>query len=69
MTFRRAVVVSELKTYEDIFGPLLGRGLWDLDREQIADVVQGLSQVPVIVGVKIEKLHEGALQQLDGAGE
>ncbi len=62
-------IISELKTYENIFGPLLGRGLWDLDREQIADVVQGLSQVPVIVGVKIEKLHEGELQQLDGAGE
>ncbi len=62
-------IVSELKSYENIFGPLLGKGLWDLDRDQIADVVQGLSQVPVIVGVKIEKLHEGELQQLDGAGE
>ncbi len=44
-------IVNELKSYEDIFGPLLGRGLWDLDRDQIAVVVQGLSQVPVIVGV------------------
>ena len=62
-------IISELNSYENIFGPLLGRGLWDLDREKIADVVQGLSQVPVIVGVKIERLHEGKLQPLDGVGE
>lgn len=60
-------IVNELKSYENIFGPLLGKGLWDLDRDQIEVVVQGLSQVPVIVGIRIEKLHEEKVQQLHGS--
>ena len=61
-------IADELKSYENIFGALLGKALWDLDREQIAVVVEGLSQVPVIVGVKIERLHEGERQLLNSSG-
>lgn len=54
-------IAEELKTYEHIFGPLLAKALWNLDREQVNDVLLGLEQVPVIIGIKIERLQDSDL--------
>lgn len=54
-------IAEELKTYELIFGPLLAKALWNLDREQVNDVLLGLEQVPVIIGIKIERLQNSDL--------
>jgi len=66
--YTQQTIAEELKSYENIFGSLLGKALWDLDRDQIAGLVHGLSEVPVIVGVKIERLHDGALEVLNTKG-
>lgn len=54
-------IQEELQSYQRIFGPVLAKALWDLDKEQVNDIINGLSQVPVIVGVKIERLQENKL--------
>lgn len=52
---------KELQSYQNIFGPVLAKALWDLDKEQTNDIIKGLSQVPVIVGVKIERLQDNKM--------
>jgi len=54
-------IQKELQSYQRIFGPVLAKALWDLDKGQVNDIINGLSQVPVIVGVKIERLQENKL--------
>jgi len=53
--YTQGAIETELRSYEGIFGSLLGRALWDLDGDQINDLLHGLYEVPVIVGVKIER--------------
>ncbi|MCG8612049.1 MAG: response regulator [Pseudomonadales bacterium] len=66
--YTRETIQNELQSYQNIFGPVLGKALWDLDREQIRDIATGLFQVPVIVGVKIEKVQNGKTEFIDGLG-
>jgi len=49
----------ELESYQLIFGAVLSKSLWDLDHERIVDIVEGMTKVPVIVGVKIEREQNG----------
>ena len=51
-------ISQELKSYETIFGPVLGKSMWQLDRERIEDVMNAMNLVPVIKGVKINKVNE-----------
>lgn len=59
--YTQKAIAEELKTYEHIFGPVLAKSLWNLDREQVNDITQGFSEVPIIVGVKIERLKDNNL--------
>lgn len=59
--YTQQTIAEELKTYEHIFGPVLAKALWNLDREQVNDVTQGFSEVPIIVSVKIERLQDNKL--------
>jgi signal transduction histidine kinase/CheY-like chemotaxis protein len=52
----------ELESYQLIFGPVLSKALWDLDLERIDDIVDGMTQVPVIVGVKIDREQNGEMR-------
>ena len=49
-------IAKELQSYEVIFGDILGQAFWDVDRERILTIAKGLYEVPIVVGVKIEKL-------------
>ena len=64
----RDTIANELRSYEKIFGPVLAKALWNLDREQVNDIVIGLSEVPVVVGVKIERLKGDGFVYLSGQG-
>jgi signal transduction histidine kinase/CheY-like chemotaxis protein len=61
-------VQNELRSYQKIFSPLLGRSLWNLDREQVANIIEGLSEIPIVVGVKVERYQAGRLELLDSIG-
>lgn len=54
-------IAEELKSYEHIFGPVLAKALWDLDRDQIKSINRGLAEVPIIVKIKIERLQDSKL--------
>ncbi len=59
-------IEQELTTYQKIFGPVLAKALWDLDRDQINTITKGLTEVPIIVGVKIERLQGDKLIPYSG---
>lgn len=50
-------VVKELSRYQEIFGHVLARSIWDLDRERIGENLQALFSVPIVVGIKV--IREG----------
>lgn len=54
----KKTIITELKSYETIFGSVLAKSLWNLDKEQLSDIVQGMSNIPVIVGIKVETSQE-----------
>ena len=54
-------ISQELISYESIFGPVLGKSLWQLDRERIEDVIHAMNLVPVIKGVKINKVDKESI--------
>jgi len=47
-------IQEELKSCEAIFGDILGKALWDLDREQIRDTLSSVLELPVVVGVSVQ---------------
>ena len=61
-------IINELESYEKIFGSILGKALWDLDRDRIKEVVMGMSQVPIIVGIKVERIQGNTLLTVDKTG-
>ncbi|GAA3921559.1 response regulator [Litoribacillus peritrichatus] len=66
--YTQETIEKELKSYQKIFGPVLAKALWNLDREQIKDIVAGLSEVPVVVGVQIERYREQQLVPMAATG-
>lgn len=54
-------IAKELITYKHIFGPVLAKALWNLDREQVNDITEGFVEVPIIVGIKIERSQNNEL--------
>ncbi|MFT5593381.1 MAG: signal transduction histidine kinase/AmiR/NasT family two-component response regulator [Oceanicoccus sp.] len=51
-------IVRELSLYQDVFGQVLARSIWDLDRVRITENLNVLFNMPVIVGIKIIKPKE-----------
>jgi len=49
----QSVIQQELSSYESIFSGVLARAMWDLDRERLAESLNALNQVPIVVGVKV----------------
>jgi PAS domain S-box-containing protein len=49
----RQGVLGELRIYETTFSQSLTESLWSMDMEQISLLVQGIVQIPDIVGVRI----------------
>lgn len=47
-------IQEELKSCEAIFGDILGKALWDLDREHIRDTLSSVLELPVVVGVEVQ---------------
>lgn len=47
-------IQEELKSCEAIFGDILGKALWDLDREHIRDTLSSVLEMPVVVGVEVQ---------------
>jgi signal transduction histidine kinase/CheY-like chemotaxis protein len=59
-------ISQELISYQNIFGPVLGKSMWHLDRERIEDVMNAMNLVPVIKGVKINKVGEDKIFMAQG---
>ena len=59
--YTQETITTELETYQNIFGPVLAKAVWNLHREQVNDIAKGLSEVPIIVGIKIERLQDNQL--------
>lgn len=55
--YTQKTILDELQSFEKIFGPVLAKALWNLNRDQIEDVLEGMGNVPVIKDIKIEKLQ------------
>jgi hypothetical protein len=58
-THTKTQIKNELTINKKIFEPVLGAGLWDLDETQIQNTINGMLEVPIITGIKIE--HNGEL--------
>lgn len=48
-------IADELAINEGLFGSVLAQSLWDLDRDNMKSVLQGMLTVPAIVGVSLEQ--------------
>lgn len=59
-------IVKELSRYEAVFGQVLARSIWDLDRERIDENLDVLFNMPVIVGIKIRKPNEDTIFMAKG---
>jgi signal transduction histidine kinase len=65
-TNTRQDVLHELQHIEKTFAPLLQSALWDLDREQLKSIVDGLLNLPMVVGVNIIEKDSGHGETLYG---
>lgn len=59
-------IVKELSLYQAVFGQVLARSIWDLDRERITENLDVLFNMPVIVGIKIIKPNEDEIFMAKG---
>jgi signal transduction histidine kinase len=51
-------IQDELKINQQIFEPVLSAGLWNLDKEQVTNTLNGMLAIPIVMGVKIEQNDE-----------
>lgn len=51
-------VEDELKINQQIFEPVLSAGVWNLDKEQVNNTLNGMLAIPIVMGVKIEQKGE-----------
>ncbi len=49
----RDVVLKELQSNEVIFGSVLAAALWNLDRDQVDTVLEAVSAIPIVTGIKV----------------
>ncbi len=57
-------IQQELRIFQETFEASLARALWSLNASQIHSTLQGIVQVPIIVGVKIVDKKEEVLDAL-----
>lgn len=55
---------EELKSCETIFGDILGRAMWYLDKEQIKNTMKSVLELPVVVGITIYGEEGNVINQL-----
>lgn len=79
--YTKIAINEELKTNEKIFGSVLASALWDLDKDRIQNIMQGMDTVPIIIGIRIDqgdeiisavgtvRTKEGVVQQYSSAGD
>jgi signal transduction histidine kinase len=48
-------IQDELSINQQIFEPVLSASLWNLDKEQIQNTINGMLAIPIINGIKIEQ--------------
>lgn len=51
-------IEDELKINQQIFEPVLSAGVWNLDKEQVSNTLNGMLAIPIVMGVKIEQKGE-----------
>ncbi len=56
--YTQASIERELTSSERIFGDVLGKALWSLDRDQLTDILNSIMELPVVVGVEIVDLED-----------
>ena len=57
----RQDVLRELKIYETTFSQPLMENLWSMEMDQVASLIQGILQIPEIVGVRIIEPNTGQI--------
>ena len=63
----RQGVLGELRIYETTFSQSLTESLWSMDMDKISSLVQGIVQIPDIVGVRVVDPNMGTFWSA-GAG-
>ncbi len=69
--YTKSQISDELTINQAIFEPVLAAGLWDLDAEQVQNVINGMLVIPIVTGVKIEQndqLYQAVGKVMDKAG-
>ena len=61
-------IQRELSGYQDTYGPVIAKALWNLDKEQVNDIVLGLSQSSIVSGIKVERLQANQYSIFGGQG-
>ncbi len=51
-------IQDELSINQEIFEPILSASLWNLDKEQIQNTINGMYAIPIINGIKIEQKNK-----------
>ncbi|MDM8556395.1 ATP-binding protein [Desulfococcaceae bacterium HSG7] len=60
----KANVLYELKALEVTVKPGLDQALWEMNLPQMHSILEGISQLPVIVGVRLEDDRENVIEQI-----
>lgn len=55
--YTQKTILEELESFQKIFGPVLAKALWNLDRTQIKDILEGMNNVPAITDIEIQQLQ------------
>ncbi len=64
LKYTQRAIENELRSYEMIFGQVLGKSLWDLELEQIESVLDAMIEVPIIEGVRLVDLHGNPVSKI-----
>jgi hypothetical protein len=57
----RQGVFRELKLYESSFGTALTEILWSMDMDKLSSLIQGIEQIPEIIGVRVVDPNTGKI--------
>lgn len=61
--YAKNAVIDELKVIETTFAPPLAEAVWDFNDTQIEQILLGMTEMPVVVGVKLIDEYGALLQQ------
>ncbi len=51
-------IIKELKTFERAFNKGIAHALWELDKQELQSIIEGMVEMPSIVGVEVRN-HQG----------